>query len=146
MRTRDYRFSFEKMLSFKGNTASYLLYSFARINNIFRKIKDMGVDAAQTYTAEVQEKIKAEHPAEIALLLVLFKLNQVLSDTAGDLCPHHLCDWAYSLAVAFTDFYEKCRVVEGDRPDMSRLALCEATRQGLRLAFRLLGLKEVDRM
>ncbi|HSH09958.1 MAG TPA: arginine--tRNA ligase, partial [Oceanipulchritudo sp.] len=36
-RTSDYLFSWERMLSFDGNTAPYLLYAVARIHSIFRK-------------------------------------------------------------------------------------------------------------
>ena len=36
-RVTDYKFSYDKMLDTKGNTAVYLLYSFARINSIIKK-------------------------------------------------------------------------------------------------------------
>ncbi|WP_374381314.1 arginine--tRNA ligase, partial [Pseudomonas fluvialis] len=37
-RSSDYRFNFELMLSFEGNTAPYLLYAYTRITSIFRKL------------------------------------------------------------------------------------------------------------
>ena len=36
-RQSDYVFSWDKMLAFKGNTAPYLQYAYARIRSIFRK-------------------------------------------------------------------------------------------------------------
>ena len=48
-RTKDYRFSYAKMLSFKGNTASYMLYSFARISSIVRKI---GINREEIYNKD----------------------------------------------------------------------------------------------
>ena len=36
-RTTDYIFSWDKMLSFEGNTAPYLQYSYARVKSIFRR-------------------------------------------------------------------------------------------------------------
>ena len=36
-RQSDYVFSWDKMLSFQGNTAPYLQYSYVRIRSIFRK-------------------------------------------------------------------------------------------------------------
>ena len=36
-RTQDYVFDWDRMLSFEGNTAPYLLYVIARINSIFKK-------------------------------------------------------------------------------------------------------------
>ena len=43
-RVKDYLFSYDKMLRFEGNTASYLLYSYVRIQGIKRKVgKDVDV-------------------------------------------------------------------------------------------------------
>lgn len=35
-RARDYVFSFDRMLDFRGNTAAYLLYALTRIRSIAR--------------------------------------------------------------------------------------------------------------
>ena len=43
-RTRDYEFSFDKMLSLKGNTAPYMMYAYARICGILRKLGDEDFD------------------------------------------------------------------------------------------------------
>ena len=37
-RNSDYVFDWDTMLSFEGNTAPYLLYAYARIRSIFRKL------------------------------------------------------------------------------------------------------------
>ena len=37
----DYIFSFERMLSDKGNTAVYMLYAYVRIQSIIRKCKEI---------------------------------------------------------------------------------------------------------
>ncbi|WP_065315171.1 arginine--tRNA ligase domain-containing protein, partial [Salmonella enterica] len=37
-RTSDYRFNFDLMLSFEGNTAPYLLYAYTRVASLFRKL------------------------------------------------------------------------------------------------------------
>ena len=42
-RTSDYRFNFELMLSFEGNTAPYLLYAYTRVASVFRKL-GKGID------------------------------------------------------------------------------------------------------
>lgn len=61
--------------------------------------------------------------------------------------PHHLCEWMYGLSGVFTDFYEKCRVIQTDGAiNISRMILCEMVRKALGVAFHLLGLKAIDRM
>lgn len=142
-RTRDYRFSFTKMLSFKGNTASYMLYSFARINNIIRKI---GIERTEIYDPQRLAGLEITEPQERNLLVTLLKLDHVIREMSNHLMPHNLCDWMYQVSQAFTDFYENCRVISQDGVNRARLVLCEMTRQALRFSFHILGLKEVDRM
>lgn len=153
-RIKDYRFSFAKMLSFKGNTAAYLLYSYARISSICRKI---GVARKSIYdeTAVRFDAVSYDHPAEVALLVVLFRFHDILLAIYDDLMLHRLCEWVYQIATAYTDFYEKCRVLESSpeeveggviRYNQSRLALCEMARQALRISLHLLGITEVERM
>ncbi|TNJ29373.1 Arginyl-tRNA synthetase [Giardia muris] len=149
-RIKDYRFSYDKMLSLKGNTAAYLLYSFTRISSICRKAS-VAREALYEHPEFKPPALEYSHPAEIALLTTLLKLHDVILFTLEDLMPHRICDWVYSLAAGYTDFYEKCRVIETDeegqsRYNPSRLALCEMTRQGLRIAFSLLGIRELERM
>ena len=65
-RVKDYRFSFEKMLSFKGNTASYMLYSYARISSIVRKLN---MDRADIYKYDMSKVVvnrAGEKPAGCA--------------------------------------------------------------------------------
>ena len=38
-RIKDYAFSYDRMLRFEGNTASFILYSYVRIQSIKRKSK-----------------------------------------------------------------------------------------------------------
>ena len=147
-RIKDYKYDPKRMLNLKGNTAAYLLYSFTRISSICRKA---GINREELYTTSLPKDLSIEDPSEINLLVALLKVHDTILFTLDDLCPHRICDWVYSVASAYTDFYEKCRVIEtsesGDTVcNKSRLALCEMTRQSLRLAFHLLGIREIDRM
>eukprot|EP00768_Dysnectes_brevis_P001006 gnl/Dysnectes_brevis/123_a146_5008.p1 GENE.gnl/Dysnectes_brevis/123_a146_5008~~gnl/Dysnectes_brevis/123_a146_5008.p1 ORF type:complete len:604 (+),score=265.90 gnl/Dysnectes_brevis/123_a146_5008:41-1852(+) len=143
-RIKDYRFSFEKMLSFKGNTATYMLYSYARIASIARKV---GVDSSLLVGPDYAGQLTVSESQERALMVQLMTLPDSILATHKDLMPHRLCEWLYTTAGAFTDFYERCRVIQADGSvNNSRLALCEATRKGLKLVLHLLGLRTVDRM
>jgi len=50
-------------------------------------------------------------------------------EPAGQLEPHRLCAHLFSLAQAFTAFYDQCPVLRGtdEAVRSSRLALCELT-------------------
>ena len=44
-RVKDYVFSYDRMVSFEGNTGPYLLYAGVRIKSIFRKAEEQGLAA-----------------------------------------------------------------------------------------------------
>ncbi|MEV8034851.1 arginine--tRNA ligase [Streptomyces sp. NPDC086182] len=139
-RTRDYVFDYDRMLSFDGNTAPYLQYARARICSIFRKA---GVE--QPLTAV--DKLVIAEPAERALALELLEFGSLAAEVSETLEFHKLANYLYSLASAFTSFYEKCPVLrsEGDIKQ-SRLALCDITARTLELGLGLLGIEAPNQM
>ncbi len=143
-RSKDYVFSFDRMVSFEGNTGPYLLYARARINRIFDKAREKGVDADASASAPLL--LDAEEEKTLALLLL--RTPQVLRGVAESLEPHRLCAHLYDLAVAFSRFYDRCPVLgaDDDASRLSRLRLCGLTRRVLTDGLETLGLPLVDRM
>lgn len=138
-RTKDYTFSYDRMLRFEGNTAVFLLYAYVRINGIKRKIH-----SDVTKTVHLQA-IAVQHPSEISLGLHLRRFGEVLEMIVRDLMPNRLTDYLYELAEKFNAFFRDCHVI-GSPEEGSRLALCELTSRVLRQGLEILGLKTVDRM
>ena len=143
-RSKDYVFSFDRMVSFEGNTGPYLLYARARINRIFDKAVEKGIDLNAAESAPF--RIEAEEEKSLALLLL--RTPQVIRGVADSLEPHRLCAHLYDLAVAFSRFYDKCSVLNADDDASrdSRLRLCALTRRILTDGLETLGLPLVDRM
>jgi arginyl-tRNA synthetase len=138
-RTKDYTFSYEKMLRFEGNTAVFLLYAYVRINGIKRKTQ------ADIDKVRKEHRIAVQHPSEIILGVHLRRFGEVLEVMARDLLPNRLTDYLYELAEKFNAFFRDCRV-EGTPEEGSRLLLCELTAKILKQGLNLLGLQTVDRM
>lgn len=137
-RVKDYTFSFDRMLSFEGNTAAFLLYSYVRAGSIQRKA---GFHADMVKS----EKIHLQHPSEIALALHLSRFNEAIFAAAEDLLPNRITDYLYTLSEKFNAFFRDCHVMN-DPLKNSRLLICEATRRVLSQGFKLLGLKTVEKM
>ena len=117
-RISDYVFSWEKMLTFDGNTAPYLQYVYARISSIFRKAGEV----------KSQGEIKLDSPYELSLAKHILRLGEVIENLSRDLKPHQLCTYLYDLATRFSAFFENCPVIQSEEPmRSSRLALCELT-------------------
>lgn len=139
LRTKDYTFSYERMLRFEGNTAVFLLYAYVRINGIKRKTN---ADMRQVLA---HHQIAVRHPSEISLGLHLRRFGEVLEMMARDLLPNRLTEYLYELAEKFNAFFRDCRV-EGTPEEGSRLVLCELTARILKQGLAILGLETVDRM
>lgn len=133
LRTKDYTFSYERMLRFEGNTAVFLLYAYVRIQGIKRK------------TAAARAPIHLAHPSEIALGLHLRRFPETLEIMAQTLLPNRLTDYLYELAEKFNAFFRDCRV-EGTPEEGSRLTLCDLTAHVLKQGLEILGLETVDKM
>jgi arginyl-tRNA synthetase len=139
LRTKDYTFSYDRMLRFEGNTAVFLLYAYVRINGIKRKTH------ADMHHVLAHNKIAVQHPSEIALGLHLRRFGETLEMMARDLLPNRLTDYLYELAEKFNAFFRDCRV-EGTPEEGSRLVLCELTARIMKQGLEILGLETVERM
>ena len=139
-RTSDYVFSWDRILSFDGNTAPYLLYAVARIYSILAK--------AQLKPGEFEEKaVPFETDTECALARKLLSFPLVISQTIIDLRPHILCTYLFELSGIFSSFYNADKVIANDESIRSRrLLLCTRTLRVLETGLHLLGLKTLERM
>jgi len=142
-RDSDYVFSYEKMLAMKGNTATYMQYSYARVRSIFRKGRISDQDVRRDPAPLV-----VEHPAERALARALLQLPEAIDRALVDNRPNHLTAYLLETAGAFADFFQQCPVLraESDTVKLSRLKLCDLTARTLRLGLSLLGIDVVEKM
>ena len=139
-RTQDYVFNWDRMLSFEGNTAPYLLYAVARINSIFRKSK---LDPE----APIEGASPLETETEQALARKLMGFVNALELTLNDLRPHFLCTYLYELAGAYSSFYNADKVMVDDSEVRARrLLLCARTRTVLKTGLELLGIQTLEQM
>jgi arginyl-tRNA synthetase len=141
-RTKDYTFDPDRMVSFNGNTGVYLQYAHTRIRSILRRLPDGG-----DKPAEVDADAELA-PAERALVLLADQFDATLVEVADTLEPHRLCGYLFSLAKAFTEFYEACPVLSApdERTKANRVALCQLTGATMARGLALLGIETPERM
>ncbi len=138
LRTKDYTFSYEKMLQFEGNTAAFLMYAYVRIVSIQKKA-DFNLQSL------LSEKLILKEPSEIELALSILQLREVLESVAHSLLPNRLCDYLYQLAEKFHSFFRDCQVLNTSEQN-SRLLLCELIKRAFEIGFSILGLQTVSKM
>ena len=140
-RTADYRFSWDKLLAFEGNTAPYLQYVYARIRSIFRR---GGLEDWQP-TADMEVRLHA--PEEQDLAKQMIRLGDVLLEVERTYKPNLLAGFLYDLATKFNLFYQAHQVLkapEEQRP--TRLLLCALTARYLKKGLELLGIETLEAM
>jgi arginyl-tRNA synthetase len=137
-RTTDYVFDWDKMLSLRGDTAPYLLYSYVRTRGIFRKLDGPFTPPTEMVLTE---------PEENALARKLFQFGEAVPAVLNEHKPNVLANYLYELAKAYHAFFHSCPVLkaEGASRD-ARLMLCDVTSRVLRQGLELLGIEVVDRM
>ncbi len=139
-RTSDYVFAWDKILSFEGNTAPYLLYAVARIHSIFTRMGD---------NAETEENAATpfETERELKLARKLAGFPEVLKMALGDLRPHFIGTYLYELAGEFSGFYSADKVLVDDPGARARrILLCRRTLLAMEGGLNLLGIRTLRRM
>jgi arginyl-tRNA synthetase len=138
---KDYIFDWDKMISFEGNTAPYLINAYVRIQSLFRK---------NTHPLEIitASKIRINDPNEKQLAFQLSEFSVVLESLGEDLALHRLCHYLYQLAAHYHRFYELCPILSAPEAStqLSRLQLSLLTAKTLKLGLSLLGIDTVEKM
>jgi arginyl-tRNA synthetase len=126
------------------NPVFYLQYAHARISSIFRRAKERGLeaDSASADLSLLNEEFT------IALINQALTFPEVIDHCLRSLEVHHLPTYLFELATALHKFYTEHKVVDLDKPELSkaRLALLEAVQITLRNGLRILGISAPEQM
>jgi arginyl-tRNA synthetase len=146
MRSHDTHMDFDIDLATKQsdeNPVFYAQYAHARISSVLRKAEEAGLKADPGLAER-----RLEHPRELTLIKKILDLPEEVRRCSVDHGVHRLTTYAVELARAYHHFYDACRVIQPDHPELSaaRLALCEAARSGLKATFDLLGISAPETM
>ena len=142
-RSSDYKFSYDKMLATRGNTATYLQYGYARVQGIVRKTgADMEAIRANPVPFEFAESIERQ------LGVKLIQFGESLDEVLVDYKPNILCNYLFELSQLFAQFFDQCSVKDAasDSLKTSRLQLCDLTARTIKTGLGLLGIGVLDKM
>lgn len=149
-RTGNYTFSYDKMLADKGNTATYCINAFARIQQVLNQPELQHIDLSKV-TESSTVVLATPHPAEWKLAQHLVRFPDALRMAVRDLLPNGLCDYLHELSATVHEFYEQCYVIERKADGTSnvnehRLYEYAAAAKVMEVCFELVGLRYVDKM
>jgi arginyl-tRNA synthetase len=148
-------FDFKEALAFEGETGPYLQYSVVRARNIFRKFQEAHPGATPSLLADVvgSADLRAFLHGESSgdfweLVLLAAQLEQVADQVISTEEPAALAKYAFRLAQAFNNFYQKHHILsEADRARQAFLLyLVHLVKDTLTLTLNLLGIEVPERM
>jgi len=144
-RERDIVFSWEEMLDFEGDSAPYVLYTYARARSILRKAAIDG-DLPAAATVETLQGLDSEDEFALARLLDGFAEAVQRAATLNE--PYILLRQVTGIARAFNKYYHNESILKTVSPDLkrARLAVLDAVCLAIRTGLRLLGIQTVERM
>ncbi|MBS1401238.1 MAG: arginine--tRNA ligase [Clostridia bacterium] len=134
---KDIVFSYDKVLSFEGETSVYVQYTCARANSVLEK---GGVPAVY--------EIPELEVSEFELIKALATFPATVKDAADKYEPSYIARLAVDVSQKFNKFYIDCKILaaEDEKTKNFRLALTAASLQTLKNAFALLGIGIPDKM
>lgn len=138
-RIKDYVFSWDRTLSFEGETGPYVQYSHARANSLLERgnfnLKDP-VDYGKLGTEE-----------EISLIGLLYDFPQIVIDSMEKNEPYFITRHIVEVAKEFNRFYTNNQIFQEDKElEKARLLLSYASKTVIKTGLGLLGIQAPNKM
>lgn len=145
-RKTEFVFTWDKALSFEGNTGPYLQYTHARIHGIFRKaMAEFKNGEESVIENQLLEKLSDQ---DFTVLRKLIKFPEILEQVSIDLLPSLLCNYLFELAKLFNSFYQDTPILldENGQRRAFRLNMIKAVAQVIENGLNLLGIQAPKEM
>lgn len=135
---KDIVFSYDKVLSFEGETGVYCQYTCARANSVLQKAGE------ERFT--LPENLSVE-PQEYEVVKTLAAFPEAVCDAAEKYEPSIIARYAVDLAQKFNKFYFDCKILTAEPAAKGfRLQLTKAVLQTITNALSLLGIGVPEKM
>jgi arginyl-tRNA synthetase len=143
-RKPDTEYTFDVDLAVQKNNDNpvyYVQYAHARICSV---LAAWGGDQASLNSVDLSP---LDSPQAQALMLLLAKYPDMLSDAARDFAPHDVTFYLRELAASYHSYYDAERIlVDEEAVKLARLALVKATAQVLHNGLSVLGVEAPQKM
>ncbi|MBQ9115078.1 MAG: arginine--tRNA ligase [Clostridia bacterium] len=144
-RIKDITFSYDKVLTFDGETGPYVQYTNARARSILRKAGALQDELNKPFTSEELEGLSGKEGEELISLISRFRAT--VSDAVAKYEPSIVTRYVIDIAKSFNRYYLNNRILNAEEKYVrARLGLVYATHVVIEEALRLLGIKAPEEM
>ena len=129
-------FKWSEALDFEGDTAPFIMYSYARSTSIMNKSPDTEVSLSDYYDENERKLIKK-----------MYLYGTVLKEAVMNLKPEAIANYLLDLTRGFNDFYTNCPVINSETAvRRRRLLLIKSYREIVKDASEIVGIRVLDEM
>lgn len=132
----------KESIDFQGNTGPFIQYTYARIQSILRKYKELSKENTSDFIA-----IKL-HEKEKNLLKNMEIFPEIVQNAAVSYSPALVANYVYDLVKDFNSFYQNVSIL-GEEDAVKRdfrVLLCQKIGEIIASSFYLLGIQVPERM
>lgn len=138
----DYKFDWDKMLATDGNTAIYLLMTYARTRGLSRKA---GVDVNDMLG---NAKLSLQNEQEIKLAKKIAAVMDVWPTVISELTPNILLSYLFEIAKDFSTFWNACPILKLEDQELkeSRMLLAAMVGKVIDWGLSMIGIETLDKV
>ncbi|MVM31064.1 arginine--tRNA ligase [Spirosoma sp. HMF4905] len=125
-----------------GNTGPYIQYVHARIRSVLRKAAELNVVLEGPVAATQLDEIEQQ------LVFLLSQYPERVAEAGTAYAPSYIAQYAYELAKAFNQFYDRLSILKETDPIKlhTRLILSKSISETIQKAMGLLGIEVPEKM
>lgn len=133
----------QESVDFQGNTGPFIQYTYARIQSILRKARDLDIPISSEEGA-----VLTLHPKEKELIKQMLLFPETIQLAARNYSPALIANYVYDLVKEFNSFYQQVSILgEADAEKrLLRIQLAKKVGEVIRSGFHVLGISVPDRM
>jgi len=136
-------FNPQESIDFNGNTGPFIQYTHARIKSLLQKAKQKNIEIPTATNQAIELNNK-----EIALIKLLYKLPEIIAESAKNYSPALVANYAYDLVKEYNQFYQEINILREENLPLKqfRLLLSQTVARTIKTCMGLLGIDVPERM
>ena len=140
---KNMTFNPKESIDFNGNTGPFIQYTYARIQSVLRKAKELNIQLSDNFSDQLPLSEK-----EINLIQLLADFSSVVKQAGNEYSPSVIANYVYELVKEYNQFYHDFSILKEENKDLQnfRLVLSKNIGEVIKTSLSLLGIETTDKM